>query len=125
MLCGGCYGELTGKDGTLTLGRRFSKRNGFGRIKRVEPVPQDFFGPIPLEQELHALLDSVTLAEEAAVKQIAILMSIVRLKHGNIGSKGSIACVRQESVLHTVLPNLPAECVTTFFSDQDKRIPGE
>ena len=38
-------------------------------------------------------------------------MSLVRLKHGNIGRKDRTCCVWQNSTLSTVLlPNLPAEC---------------
>lgn len=52
----------------------------------------------------------MTAAEEAAIRQITPLISIVRLTHGNIGSKGNTSCVWQQSRLNTVLPNLPQNC---------------
>ncbi|KAL7526201.1 hypothetical protein ACHAXR_003700, partial [Thalassiosira sp. AJA248-18] len=48
--------------------------------------------------------------EEAAIRRITALASIVKLAHGNIGTKGNISCVWQQSHLGTVLPNLPQDC---------------
>lgn len=61
-------------------------------------------------RELHTLLNSFTSAEEAAIRQITPLVSIVRLAHGNIGAKGNTTCVWQQSKLNLILPNLPSQC---------------
>jgi len=61
-------------------------------------------------RELHTLLNSFTSAEEAAIRQITPLVSIVRLAHGNIGSKENTTCVWQQSKLNLIMPNLPSQC---------------
>ena len=59
---------------------------------------------------MHQLLRSFTGAEEAAIRQITPLISIVRFPHGSLGSKGNTSCVWQQSKLNLILPNLPEEC---------------
>jgi hypothetical protein len=94
----------------LEFARGFSRRNGFGPV----PKPPN---ALPLEdihisrfRALHTLLSTITAAEEAAIRQITPLISIVSLTHGNIGSKGNTSCVWQKSKLNQILPNLPQEC---------------
>ena len=138
LLCSGCYGELTGKNDSLQLARSLSRRNGFGPIKRIlkdpdasqeEPTDPALsicqrvaqMSPEQKMYELHMLLDVTSAAEEAACRTILPLLSLVRLKHGNIGSKGSTTCVRQEARLMSVLPNLPSECAVILVERQDQR----
>ena len=52
----------------------------------------------------------MTCIEEAAIRQITPLISIVKLAYGNIGSKGNTTCMWNESKLSTILPNLPSKC---------------
>lgn len=99
LLCADCHNYS--KD-DLDLARPFSARNGFGTIPRQPTHPVDI--------ELRGLLDSITVAEEAAIRQITPLVSVVRLNHGNIGSRGNSTCVFQSSRVNTLLPNLPSEC---------------
>ena len=96
----------------LEFARAFSSRNGFG--------PTHVIGPTPIHnnddpnfdkcRRLHELMQSLTAAEEAAIRQITPLISIVRLDHGNLATKGNTSCVWQQSKLNLVLPNLPREC---------------
>ena len=111
QLCDYCHKEFSTDLLELNYTRRFSSRNGYGPT----PVPPDLLPADPYEcsqvekwRELDALLDASTSAEESAIRPIAPLTSIVRLKHGNIGCKGVTSCVWQESWLNLVLPNLPS-----------------
>jgi len=92
----------------------FSVKNGFGG-KVLLPPPElitdaTTVANINKARELSALLLSFTAAEEAAIRQITPLLSIVRLKEGDIGSKGTTHLVWQQSKLSLILPNLPVEC---------------
>jgi hypothetical protein len=96
----------------LRHGYMFSQRNGFGSIANI---PTDLFDiaediHITKARELHFLLDSFTTVEKAAIRQITPLISILHCSQGNIGSKGNISCVFQQSRLAVILPNLPMEC---------------
>jgi hypothetical protein len=42
--------------------------------------------------------------------QVLPVASLVRLKHGNLGRKGSARCVWQKPCLISILPNLPRGC---------------
>ena len=102
-VCKQCHKDCAGPQATaLAVCRVFSTRNGFGPIPRPVPNTQHF--------ELTALLASLTPGEEAAIRQVTPLVSIMRLKHGNIGSKGTTTCVWQQSKINAILPNLPHEC---------------
>ena len=48
--------------------------------------------------------------EEGAIRQITQLVSIVKLAHSNIGSKGNTTCIWNQSNLCNILPNLPSRC---------------
>ena len=65
---------------------------------------------IAKSRELHDLLSTFTPVEEAAIRPITPLISIVKLNNGGIGSKGNTSCVWQQSKLNLVLPNLPDQC---------------
>jgi len=65
---------------------------------------------VGLSRQLHELMSSLTAVEEAAIRQISPLISILRLTSGNIGSKGNTTCVWQHSKLTHILPNLPSQC---------------
>jgi hypothetical protein len=101
IICHGCYNELTSKSETLELARAFSERNGYGPVANPS---------IDRAVELDVLLRSLTSVEEAAIRQVTPLISIVRLKHGYIGTKGIVSSVWQKARWSSVLPNLPSEC---------------
>ena len=60
--------------------------------------------------ELKRILSSMTSIEETATRQITLLISIVKLAFGNIGSKGNITCMWNDSKLSNILLNLPNKC---------------
>jgi hypothetical protein len=67
------------------------------------------------EVEFHYILGQLTVAEESAIRQITPLISIIRLKRGNVGRKGVVSCVQQSSNLNKILPNLPQQCKFLVF----------
>jgi hypothetical protein len=133
QICHGCFNDVVKHNANgkveyqLDQCRKFSLRNGYGPIpipaRPVGYVPYDAAPRFPqgvpqevrfskecIEFELHTLLDSFTAAEEAAIREITVLLSIVRLKGGNLGTKGTTTCVWNKSVVNHLLPNLPQEC---------------
>ena len=94
----------------MKFARKFSSRNGFG--KHVMPAPYSLNDNEDESnfRELHKLLSNFNSAEEAAIRRIAPMMSIIKLSHGNIGSKGNTRCAHIDSKLATILLNLPDEC---------------
>ena len=44
--------------------------------------------------------------EEAVIRQITLLVSIIKLAHGNISAKVNTTCMWVHSKLCTILPNL-------------------
>ena len=130
-VCHGCNKWRVEDDGFLTtLARPFSKRNWFGPVS-LPPVEGDRFANVAvdsvpasaeeLEVELRWVLASLTMAEEAAIRRVTPLATLVRLKHGNIGSKGVVSCVAQSTAqLASVLPRLPTECKTIVFQYERK-----
>jgi hypothetical protein len=74
-----------------------------------------------MESEIRYVLSQLTVAEESAIRMVAPLASIVRLKHGNIGTKGTVSCVWQsEKLVQRVLPSLPTECKTLVIRYEKK-----
>ena len=59
---------------------------------------------------LQVLMQSRTLVEESAIRQITPMLHIVKLSHGNYGTTGNTSMVWQRSKLNIILPNLPATC---------------
>ena len=111
-ICSKCRKEIqSDKEELFQLPRKFSIGNGFGAEPSLIDQPA-------IIKELHSLLDRCTPAEEAAIRKITPLVSIARLKHGNIASKGTISCVSQDSTLLSVLPRLPSECKTIVIMRQ-------
>jgi hypothetical protein len=55
------------------------------------------------------LPDNLTLAEVAGIPQISPLISLMKLKYGNFGKKGSVSFVRIDSKLGLNLPNMPED----------------
>ena len=116
LLCTTCHRECAGKDNVdrLRYGRMFSFRNGFGRMLYTtysEGLTHSVDDMNYLRSyELHRLLSSFTVIEEAAIRTVVPLLSIIRLMHGNIKTKGNTSCVWQKSKLCLILPNLPSEC---------------
>lgn len=100
---------------TLALARQFSARNGYGPVPLL-PVP----GAPQWAAELGTLLGTLTCAEEAAIRQVTPLLSVIRLAHGNIGVRGNVSCVWQKSKLNRVLPNLPSQC-STIVIERERR----
>lgn len=134
LLCHECHNELNPKThddpGVESMCRKFSRRNGFGpviAIPRKAPEGFNLTSPVvpmntPLrEQELRYVLSQLTVAEESAIRRVAPLASIVRLKHGNVGRKGTVSCVWQDNKpLLRVLPALPSECKTLVIRYDQK-----
>jgi hypothetical protein len=90
----------------------FSVRNGFGGHLALPPWTSvdHHQQQIILAGELRCLLQSFTSAEEAAIRQITPLLTIIKLSEGNIGTKGNSHLVWQKSNLSLILPNLPEQC---------------
>ncbi|KAL7537702.1 hypothetical protein ACHAXR_008006, partial [Thalassiosira sp. AJA248-18] len=114
-VCAKCYYEVKpdNVEMEMDLGYKFSERNGYGTVPSVpclELLPATTDANVRRSVQLHELLSSFTPVEEAAIRRITPLASIVKLAHGNIGTKGNISCVWQQSSLGTVLPNLPQDC---------------
>jgi hypothetical protein len=104
-----CFLRYLLPDPDLSLARSFSLRNGIGCIPRPTFNDRDY--------ELYTLLTSLTMAEEGAIRTITPLISITRLLHGNIGTKGNTSCVWQSNTrLIQLLPNLPSEVGVIFLS---------
>ena len=78
----------------LKFARALSTRNGMGPVieSALDVVGNESANAAKF-REFHSLLNSFTSAEEAEIRQITPLVSIVRLAHGNIGSKGNTTCV--------------------------------
>ena len=119
LLCTSCHTECVGQNvPSLQSGRKFSLRNGFGCVL-PRPIKED--PNYAKSRELHELLSKFTMVEEAAIRSIVPLLSIVRLMHGSIGTKGNTSCVWQQSTLATVLPNLPSECKFIIINRKTKQ----
>lgn len=117
-ICEYCYAEFAGKSQSLAIGRTFSSRNGFGPVPHWPERQAGESEELTLGRELNDLLRSLTRGEEAAIRQITPLLSINRLKGGNIGSKGLVHCVYQKSRWHHLLPNLPDQCANIVVQRQ-------
>ena len=63
----------------------------------------------------------MTWIEEASIRQITPLISIVKLAYGNIRSKGNTTCMWNDSKLSNILPNLPNKCQYFFLSYNSKK----
>ena len=59
--------------------------------------------------------------EGSAIRQMIPLVSIVKLDHGNIGSKGNTTCMWKYSKLCTILSNLPSTCQYFVLSYEVKK----
>ena len=120
-LCYDCYME----GASMALARKFSAGNGYGKAvpRLVSPAPAyDMTSvmvpatPEELQKELHWVLGELTMGEEASIRRVSPLVSLVRLKHGNVGSKGTVTCMSQCTTgLVNILPRLPKECKTIVF----------
>ena len=56
----------------------------------------------------------MTCIEEATIRQITPLISIVKLSYGNIESKGNTTYMWNDSKLSNILPNLASKCQYFF-----------
>ena len=78
------------------------------------PAPPD--SPLPHDHdtaiftELYQIVNTLTAAEEAAIRQITPLIKIIGLSQVNIGAMGNIHFLWQKSKLNLILPNLPKYC---------------
>ena len=96
----------------LKTGYKFSLKNGFGPIPKTHTLLNlrpDACQYTQMSHMLHHLLSSLTPVEEAAIRRVCPLLSVVKLSYGNLGSKGNVSCVFQDSKLGTILPNLPTK----------------
>ena len=122
VLCTNCYNEVHSKNlEELEYGRVHSRRNGFGPVPIPPPIENNEDVNMTRYRRLFSLLSNLTAAEEAAIRQITPLISIVRLNHGNIGCKGNTSCVWQKSKLNLILPNLPEECKFIIITRRNKK----
>ena len=87
-----------------------SSRNGFGPVPIPPAMDECRSEMVRVWRIIYDLVNNLTGAEEAAIRQIAPLISIVSLRNGNIASRGNTSCVYQKSRLSKILPNLPSEC---------------
>ena len=102
----------------------FAFCNGFGPVPYPPPQSPNEDENFTIYRKLHSLMKSLTAAEEAAIRQITPSISIVRLTHSNIGSKGNTSCVWQQSKLNLILPNLPEECKFIIITHLQKKKKG-
>ena len=102
----------------LSLSRTFSQRNQFGisSTYRINATDRN----VSIAIELKHMLSSISCIEKATIRQITPLTSIVKLVHGNIGSKGNTPCMWNQSKLCTILPNLPSICQYFVLSYEAK-----
>ena len=65
--------------------------------------------------EFHNILGQLTVAEESDIRQITPLISIVRLKHGNVGAERS--CIMCSTIFQSQhdSTNLPQQCKFLVF----------
>jgi hypothetical protein len=92
--------------------------NGFGPI-HVPPSPSEGEDTcITKSRELNAYLKSFTSAEEVAICQIALLVTITRLKQGNI--MGITSCAHVHSKMASLLSNLPCKCNFIILTRKNK-----
>ena len=59
--------------------------------------------------------------EEGAIRHIIELVSIVKLAHSNIRSKGNTKRMWNQSKLCNILPNLPSRCQYYVLSYEVKK----
>ena len=110
-LCNTCHEEIKSNQAVdLQFARSLSARNGYGPIYKYPDVRLNEDINVSNGRRLQDLLLSLTCAEEAAIRQITPLVSLMRLSTGSISMKGNTSCVWQDSKLNLVLPNLPNEC---------------
>ena len=115
IICNNCAAEYNSPtDQSMEVARRLSRRNGFG------PVPRAVKGTTTYE--LRQLMLSFTSAEEAGIRMVCPCISLIRLRYGNLGTKGNTTCVAQESKLQQVLPNIPEECKTLVIERSRQRL---
>ena len=87
-----------------------SSRNGFGPVP-IPPAINVCRSRMELIWRIiYDFVNDLTGADEAAIRQIAPLISIVSLRNGNIAVRGITSCVYQKSKLSKMLPNLPSKC---------------
>ena len=79
------------------MGYTFSQRNGMGPIPIYPQCRPNKPSQISDACRLKFLINDTNLVEEAAIRQIAPMMSLVGLKQGNIASIGNTSCVYQKS----------------------------
>ena len=103
----------------LSLSKTFSQRNQFGPsfTYQINVTNRN----VSIAIELKYILSSMPCIKEATIRQITPLVSIVKLAHGNIGSKGNTTCMWNQSKLCTILPNLPNTCQYFVLSYEAKK----
>ena len=103
LLCFLCHDEISSRQAPdLQFARSFSFRNGFGPTHKYPLQTYVENMNITNGRRLQSILMSLTSAEEAAIRQITPLVSLVRLSTGSIGMKGNTSCVWQQSRLNLI-----------------------
>ena len=126
MICQQCYdypGRETGQADPRDLDffRKFSLHNGYGPIQVPPLQTNGERNEIKTWRKGYALMNSLTIAEEAAIRRVAPLMQITKLAGGNIGSKGNTSCVQVHSKVAKFLPNLPEQCKVIVIRRKNQR----
>ena len=103
----------------LSLSKTFSHRNQFGPSFTYQINATD--RNISIAIELKHILSSISCIEEATIRNITPLVSIVKLAHGNISLKGNTICMWNHSKLCTILLNLPSTCQYFILSYEAKK----
>ena len=91
-------------------GYKFSLRNGFGPVPRIPILTNESSTQVRNSARLAEVMAMLTPAEEAAIRRITPMVSIVRLTQGNLAAKGNTSCLFQKSNIGNVLPHLPQHC---------------
>ena len=103
----------------LSLSRTFSHRNQLSPSFTYQINATD--RNISIAIELKHILSSISCIEEATIRNITSLVSIVKLAHGNISLKGNTIYMWNHSKLCTLLLNLPSTCQYFILSYEAKK----
>ena len=108
-MCQKCHHEMAKEKNDpitdLQFAHKFSLRNGYGPVQMIPPPFAGEPQGVTDGRRLKYLMSIMTAAEEAAIRKVTPMLSIVRLKSGNLGAKGNTSCVLQQSKLAMFMPN--------------------
>jgi hypothetical protein len=82
----------------LMYGYKFSLRNGFGPVPRIPILTNESSTQVRNSARLAEVMAMLTPAEEAAIRRITPMVSIVRLTQGNLAAKGNTSCFKNQTL---------------------------